>query len=115
MNQQTEIDFTGPQLRDIGIRQSEFNANKEYVNWSDQAYDFAVHFCRYHKELMMEDIRTASKGKVPDPPSLRAWGSIALKLIKNGVVEKLSTRPVQNPKAHCANASFFESKIYYWK
>ena len=109
------IDFTGPQLRDIGIRQSEFNANKEYVNWSDQAYDFAVHFCRYHKELMMEDIRTASKGKVPDPPSLRAWGSIALKLIKNGVVEKLSTRPVQNPKAHCANASFFESKIYYWK
>ena len=70
-NQQTEIDFTGPQLRDIGIRQSEFNANKEYVNWSDQAYDFAVHFCRYHKELMMEDIRTASKGKVPDPPSLR--------------------------------------------
>ena len=78
------IDFTGPQLRDIGIRQSEFNANKEYVNWSDQAYDFAVHFCRYHKELMMEYIRTASKGKVPDPPSLRAWGSIALKLIKTG-------------------------------
>ena len=105
------IDFTGPQLRDIGIRQSEFNASKEYVNWSDQAYDFAVHFCRYHKELMMEDIRTASKGKVPDPPSLRAWGSIALKLIKNGVVEKLSTRPVQNPKAECWDRFDKEHKL----
>ena len=64
---------------------------------------------------MLEDIRTASKGKVPDPPHLRAWGAIALRLIKNRDVEKLSIRPVQNPKAHCANAQFYESKIYYWK
>ena len=109
------IDFTGPQLRDIGIRQSEFNANQKYENWSDQAYDFAVHFCKYHRMFMLEDIRTASKGKVPDPPHLRAWGAIALRLIKNRDVEKLSIRPVQNPKAHCANAQFYESKKYYWK
>ena len=109
------IDFTGPQLRDIGIRQSEFNANQKYENWSDQAYDFAVHFCKYHRMMMMEDIRTAAKGKVPDPPHLRAWGAIALKLIKNGVVEKLSIGPVQNPKAHAAFASRYESRIYYWK
>ena len=115
MEQQTTFDFTGAQLRDIGIRQSEFHANQEYKNWSDCAYDFALHFCRYHKELMIEDIRTASKGRVPDPPHARAWGAIALKLMRNGVIEKLSIRPVQNPKAHCANAQFYESKIYYWK
>jgi len=109
------IDFTGPQLRDIGIRQSEFHANQVEEKWSDIAYRFAVHFCKYHRMFMLEDIRTASKGKVPDPPHLRAWGAIALRLIKNRDVEKLSIRPVQNPKAHCANAQFYESKIYYWK
>ena len=109
------IDFTGPQLRDIGIRQSEFHANQVEEKWSDIAYRFAVHFCKYHRMMMMEDIRTASKGKIPDPPHARAWGAIALKLMRNGVIEKLSVRPVQNPKAHCANAAFFESKIYYWK
>ena len=109
------IDFTGPQLRDIGIRQSEFHANQVEEKWSDIAYRFAVHFCKYHRMMMMEDIRTASKGKIPDPPHARAWGAIALKLMRNGVIEKLSIRPVQNPKAHCANAQFYESKIYYWK
>ena len=115
MEQQTIFDFTGPQLRDIGIRQSEFHANQVEEKWSDIAYRFAVHFCKYHRMFMLEDIRTASKGKVPDPPHLRAWGAIALRLIKNRDVEKLSIRPVQNPKAHCANAAFYESKIYYWK
>ena len=115
MEQQTTFDFTGAQLRDIGIRQSEFHANLDNPNWSDEAYRFACHFCKYHRMFMLEDIRTASKGKVPDPPHLRAWGAIALRLIKNRDVEKLSIRPVQNPKAHCANAQFYESKIYYWK
>ena len=111
MNGQTNL-FTGPELRDKGIKKAVDHAG---VEWSDEAY---LHLCVYidiigsylpdDREFMMEDARAAIKGKLPPPPSLRAWGGIIRRAANAGLIEKVGIRQVQNQKAHCANANVWK-------
>lgn len=108
MNQQQQIDFTGADLRDIGMKKATDNADSKTPEWSELAYKFLLSYISCHKEFMAEDVRKASEGIVPEPPSKRAWGSIFVKAAKNKLIVTNGTRPVNNPKAHRANAALWE-------
>ena len=100
--------FQGRKNRDQGIKQAEDHAN-QYENWSVKAYTFLLYYIQQKKEFMTEEMREASKGSVPDPPSARAWGGIIVRAVKNGLIKRKGYGQVKNPKAHRANASVWET------
>ena len=99
--------LTGEQLRDAGMKKSESSANVKHEHWSDRAYRFLLDYTKVCSEFMVEDVRTAAKGIVPDPPSNRAWGSIVVKAAKNKVIFKKGFRQVKNALAHRTPATLW--------
>lgn len=106
MNTQQQIDF-GRANRDRGMQVAVDHANAVERGWEDMAYEFFINvFLKHHKgPFMCEDYRAACKGVVPDPPSLRAFGSIISKAKKRGLIQRIGIRPVKNPRAQMANAT----------
>lgn len=98
----------GQIARDNGIQQSLDSANSKVKNWSDIAYGFLLGYANSHSEFMIEDIRNASVGFVPEPPSKRAWGGVTVKAAKNGIIKRKGFRNVKNVKAHCTPATLWE-------
>lgn len=97
--------FSGQHLRDVGMSKAIDNANRQNPNWSEIAYAFLLTYIAQNKEFMAEDVREASKLVVPCPPSKRSWGGIIVRAAKSGLISKLGTRNVKNPKAHCTPAT----------
>lgn len=102
---------TGAELRDIGMKKAVDNADNSVSNWSELAYSFLLKFIKSNSTFMAEDVRIASIGIVPEPPSLRSWGLILVKASKNNLIESHKTSKVKNPKAHSANANVWNVKI----
>jgi hypothetical protein len=98
----------GEIARDKGIQQSLDSANAVVKNWSDIAYGFLLGYADSHKEFMIEDMRNASVGFVPEPPSKRAWGGIAVRAAKVGVIRRKGFQSVKNVKAHRTPATLWE-------
>lgn len=93
--------------RDIGIKKAEDHANSVHESWSDKAYEFLRQYIRHDAEFMTEQIREASEGIVPEPPSKRAWGSIVLKAARAGLIKKIGYKSVSNPKANATPATLW--------
>ena len=104
--------FDGVEQRDRGIAQAVSHADRESPNWSDKAYDFLLDFLRTNTKFMAEDVRNASVGIVPAPPSNRAWGAVIVRAAKKGIIRKVGFNKVKNPKAHCTPATEWES-LYF--
>jgi hypothetical protein len=98
----------GQIARDNGIQKSLDSANSVVKNWSDIAYGFLLGYADSHKEFMIEEVRNASVGFVPEPPSKRAWGGIAVRAAKNDIIKRRGFRNVKNAKAHCTPATLWE-------
>ena len=110
---QLNLDFslpeiTGEQLRDNGIERAITHANKIYDGWNERAFDFLLNYLSSASEFMVEDVRKASAGKIPEPPSLRAWGGIIVRAAKAGLIKRTGFRNVTNAKAHATPASVWE-------
>jgi hypothetical protein len=109
-NYQTSLfDFckTGEQLRDEGMQLSTDSADLKYDKWSDQAYAFLLNYVKgCNVPFQTENIRESSVGFVPEVNG-RAWGSIIVKAMKNGVIKRIGYKAVDNPKAHKTPASLF--------
>jgi hypothetical protein len=106
---QTSMAFDkGKQRRDRGIKLAIDHANAVTPDWEEMAYSFFVNvFLKHVKgEFQCEDFRAQCKGIVPDPPNLRAYGSLMRKAKSDGIIINTGkTRPVKNPKAQMANAA----------
>lgn len=102
-----DLKFSGEQLRDSGMQLAIESAEKKNENWAELAYNFLLNYSKRHKEFMIEDVRNASKGFVPFPPSNRAWGGIVRKMAKNGLIYRKGYKTVKNPKAHCTPATLW--------
>lgn len=99
---------TGTELRDTGIRRAVDNADRVNGSWSDGAYNLLVTIAGAGLEFMVEDVRKfAESVNFPVPPSARAWGAIAVKAVKAGVIRRVGYSQVKNPKAHGTPASLW--------
>lgn len=94
--------------RDRGIKKAVDHAEKITDNWSVKAYDFLREYMTRHREFMSEDVREASKGIVPEPPSHRAWGAIIVRAVKEGRIRRVGFQSVKNTRAHCTPASLWQ-------
>lgn len=105
-------DLTGKELAERGMLMAETHANQVHENWSEKAFDWFVKYIRHYgltHSFKTEDVRTyAEANGFESPPSLRAWGSIVMKVAKAGYIEKVGYTQVDNAKAHSANCSLWK-------
>lgn len=107
---QQQLDFTGRELMEIGMNKAVSHADEVIPEWSTEAWSFLLKFADTGEPFMAEDVRAASSGIVPPPPSLRAWGAIFRKAAKAGVITRIGFRNVSNPLAHNTPASVWIKK-----
>ena len=100
---------TGEQLRDAGIDKAVSNADIIDPGWSLQAYNMLLDFIAGpggNGTFMTESVRSYAEGKgFTAPASCRAWGGPMVKAKKAGIIEAVGLAPVNNIKAHKANAT----------
>lgn len=106
-------DCSGADLRDKGIRRAITHAEDVCGDdWQVKALDFLYLFAREHSRFSGEMVRIESKKyKIPEPPSLRAWGAILVKAANRGWIKQVGFVHVDNPKAHRANAALWQSNL----
>lgn len=107
-----DIEQNGVDLRDSGIQRAADHAEAKNPGWQTQAFDFIIEYAKKHQSFAVEDVRLAAVGKVPTPPSLRAWGHVVRKAAKAGAIRQIGIIQVKNPLAHRANAALWVSNIY---
>ena len=100
--------MTGTELRDEGMAAAVAHANQESPNWIDVAFAYLRGYALIHKEFMAEEVRAASHGLVPEPPSKRAWGAVFMRAAKENILKRKGFRNVTNPKAHSTPATLWE-------
>jgi hypothetical protein len=108
---QLEINFTGKELRDIGMKKAIDHADQVNERWSEKAYAHLIAFVNERnagERFMIEDIRITAN--IPDPPSNKAWGAVAKRAMLNNVIRKIGIAPVNNARAHRANCNVYIKK-----
>ena len=107
-NKQGELEF-GRKLRDQGIQKALDHADQTTApeKWTNIAYKFFEFWIggkppKY--DFQIEEFREDSEKleTFPHPPSRRAFGALALRAVKNGLIYPVGFRSVTNSKAHCA-------------
>src|SRR5271166_1368234 len=96
---------TAEELRDEGIERSADSAERASPGWADAAYDVFEDFIRGRPgELVStEDVRLSSAGQMlPPPPDSRAWGGVARRVARSGLIVKHGYDQMKAPKSHMA-------------
>lgn len=101
-------------LRDAGMQSAKDHANQENPSWHDQALQWVLDYATTHATFSGEKARQASAGVVPEPPHLRAWGSVLMAAAKRKWIKKIGYVQVKNPLAHRANAALWQSCVRGW-
>ena len=106
---QAEMNFSGIELRDVGMQKAIDHANDKAEKWSERAYQLLIKFLHTRKRFMGEDLRSyAAEVDFDLSPHARAWGGIIQRAAKELIIIKIGIGPVKNPKAHLANAAIWE-------
>jgi hypothetical protein len=93
--------------RDGGIQRAVDHANYTNDGWSDAAYSFFLSYITRHQSFMTEEVRAASYGIVPEPPSLRAWGAVIVRAAREGLIRRIGYQQVKNANAHMTPAALW--------
>ena len=106
---QPQIDFTGADLRDAGIKTAVDHADAVSEKWSENAYQLLIKFLQSNKRFMCEDFRSyAAELDFDLPPSGRAFGGVIMRAAREFIIIKIGIQSVKNKKAHLANAGVWE-------
>ncbi len=58
-------------------------------SWSERAYAFLVEYSATHSAFLAEELIHASRGKVSEPPTTKAWGGVVLRASRSGFLRKV--------------------------
>lgn len=109
---QRAFDFEAAQIaQDAGMQKAADHAEVVDKGWNLKAFGLFLTYVKgSHGPFLMEEFRQwAITMNLPDPPHLRAFGSIAMKAAKMGFIRKVGTRKVSNQKAHCCYATLWQT------
>ena len=103
---------TGEQLRDEGMLQALTTTEMVRELWSERAHKLLEIYCRITPHpFKCEDFRAYCAGKIETPVSLRAYGGIFFAAINRKIICRIGYTQVNNPKAHKANCTLWQSLI----
>lgn len=106
---QTDL-FSGEILRDAGIQLATDHAESKIPDWKNITWELFKEFLQTIDEpFMMESFRShlALIDGYEFPPSGRAYGWIALKAARSGLIKKIGHRNVLNARAHACFAALW--------
>lgn len=73
--------------REAGMKLAADHAEDDCRGWNDRAYAFLVQFAKTHDGFISEDVSDAAiLAGEPQPPTLRAWGQIYRRALKNDII-----------------------------
>lgn len=83
--------------RDRGIERAVTHADAVSKLWSERAYRWFVIYARTHAEFMSEQAREyAEANGLPAPSDKRAWGGVAQRALREGIVERIGYAPANS-------------------
>jgi hypothetical protein len=87
--------------RDAGIATAAAHADRIDPTWRQRAYDALVAYASRHRDgFTIEQVRQSLGAELELPPSLRAWGAIALRAQREGIIERAGFTEATDPKVH---------------
>lgn len=100
--------FAAEKEKQEGIERAAKNANRKHGDWIDKAYAFLISWLykqpSKHK-FMLEEVRAAATGFVPEPPDNRAWGAVSQKAKKDKLIKCVGWGQTSSKKSHrCPSA-----------
>lgn len=95
---------------ELGIKKAEAAGNRAGIEWKNKAYDAFVEYAKNHQTFTVEQVISDSFN-VPNPPDKRAWGSIAIKAKKNGIVENAGWTRSLNKNKHGIPVALWKSLV----
>ncbi len=93
--------------RDAGIQQAAEHAEEVNPNWGDRAFEVLRMYAAAKRSsgatFTSEDVRNSILGAhLPQPPHLRAWGSVFQRAAKQGMIVKTGVTESRAAHCHCA-------------
>lgn len=92
------------EAKDKGIQTAITHANAVVPDWSDKAYAMLVEWLKDWPEgftFMIEDFRKICQiKKLPDPPTARAFGAIAVRAKIAGLIKSNGQKPTTGISGH---------------
>lgn len=103
----------GEALRDVGIQMAVDHADGVSPGWSQKAFNLFASWLKDKgrgRSFKTEDFRNHCEltDAITKPPSSRAYGSLAVRAAKAGLIKKVGFATVSNPKAHCTPVTLWE-------
>lgn len=103
----------GEELRDDGIKRAIDHAEDVSHGWGNEAFRFLRFFLNVSplskSPFMGETVRTWAEDRgLVSPPHLRAWAAVIVRAARLGMIRKIGSGQVINPKAHRAYATLWE-------
>lgn len=95
----------------IGHFRAEQAAQNAGLTWQMIAYSNFIEYAVTHDCFTTEQVRSAYKD-MPAPPDSRAWGAIALRAKRSGVVDSAGWVRAESAKVHGMVVTQWKSKIY---
>jgi hypothetical protein len=108
-----ELAEEGQRLRDEGMQKAVDHANAVSPEWSKRAvnvFQTYVSLLRSGATFKTEDVRVWANlnNRIDTPPHARAWGGIAARASKLGIIKKIGYTQTVNPKSHSATCALWE-------
>lgn len=108
--QQSEFNFSGKQLSEIGQQLAIDTADAIIPNWSNDAYKLVCDYAKMYGSIPFraEEVRSyAAQIDFPLPKNGRAWGAVFTRAAREKVIKSIGYAKVSNPKAHATPAALW--------
>ena len=95
---------------EIGHARAEDAADHAGDAWKEIAFAAFVEYAKDHRRFVTEDVRSANPD-VGSPPDLRAWGHVALRAKREGIVQSAGVTRAKSLTVHGMHVTLWESLL----